>query len=53
MEALLGTVVVDVGLARVIKREDGLALAFSASLAERVVRAVRRGYLKATDGSEI
>jgi hypothetical protein len=41
--ALLGTVVVDVGLARVIKREDGLALAFSASFVERVVRAVRRG----------
>jgi hypothetical protein len=41
--ALLGTVMVDVGLARVIKREDGLALAFSASFVERVVRAVRRG----------
>ena len=43
--ALLGAVVVDVGLVRVIRREVCLALAFSVSFAERVVRAARRGYL--------
>ena len=52
-EVLVGTVVVDVGLERVIKREDGLALAFSASFVERVVRAVRRGYFSIIGGGEI
>jgi hypothetical protein len=45
--------VVDVGLTRVIKREDGLALAFSVSFVERVVRAVRRGCFNAVDNSKI
>ena len=46
---LVGAVVVDVGLVRVIKREDGLALAFSVSFVERVVRAVRRGCTRFDD----
>jgi len=50
--ALVGAVVVDVGLVRVIKREDGLALAFSVSFVERVVRAVRRGCFDITDSGE-
>lgn len=50
--ALLGAVVVDVGLVRVIKREVCLALAFSVSFAERVARATRRGYFNRIDGSE-
>jgi hypothetical protein len=45
--------VVDVGLVRVIKREDGLALAFSVSFVERVVRAVRRGWFYIPGSGEI
>jgi len=50
---LVEAVVVDVGLERVIKREDGLALAFSVSFVERVVRAVRRGWFNAINSGEI
>ena len=52
-EVTLVEAVVDVGLERVIKREDGLALAFSVSFVERVVRAVRRGWFSAINSGEI
>ena len=50
---LVEAVVVDVGLERVIKREDGRALAFSVSFVERVVRAVRRGCFGVINSGEI
>ena len=45
--ALLGAVVVDVSLVRVIRREVCLALAFSVSFAECVVHAACRDYFNA------